>query len=131
MKGYQGMKLYVSNTSKDTAYFLAQDSRMDLVIQALDKEGKWRPIEYLPSSWCGNSYHTLYLPPAHFWEFNIPVYEGEFETKLRAELLYISDQEKYELDAIYSNEFEGSVNPGQFWRKAAYYPSGLMDPYND
>ena len=30
---------------------------------------------------------------------------------------------------IYSNEIEGSVNPGQFWNKKRYHPNGIMDPY--
>jgi hypothetical protein len=32
---------------------------------------------------------------------------------------------------LYSEEFSGSVNPGQFWRKMGYSPHGLMDPYYD
>ena len=32
---------------------------------------------------------------------------------------------------IYSNIINGSINAGQFWRKPEYFPSGLMDPYND
>lgn len=128
---YEGIKLYVSNTSKDTCYFDAQDSRLYLKIQAKDKHGNWRDIEYLPSSWCGNSYHSLFLPPEYYWEFVIPKYTGEFKTKLRAELLYKRDHKQEESEVLYSNEFEGSINPGQFWRKNQYYPLGLMDPYND
>ena len=128
---YEGMKMYVANTAQDTFYFDAQDSRLYLKIQAQDKNGSWKDIEYLPSSWCGNSYHSLFLPSAHFWEFVIPQYEGEFKTKLRAELLYKKSKDQKEDDVLYSNEFDGSINPGQFWRKSPYYPSGLMDPYND
>ena len=32
---------------------------------------------------------------------------------------------------IYSNEFDGYINPAQFWRKQDYSPNGIMDPYND
>jgi hypothetical protein len=128
---YEGMKMYVANASKDTFYFDAQDSRLYLKIQAQDRNGKWKDIEYLPSSSCGNSYHSLFLPPTHYWEFVIPLYEGEFKTKLRAELLYKKDNDQKNDDILYSNEFDGSINPGQFWRKNPYYPSGLMDPYND
>lgn len=131
METYEGMKMYVSNTSQDTIYFDAQDSRLYLKIQAQDRNGKWKDIEYLPSSWCGNSYHTLFLPPNYNWEFVVPKYEGEFKTKLRAELLYKKNKDQKEDDVLYSNEFEGSINPGQFWRKNTYYPLGLMDPYND
>ena len=130
-EAYAGMKMFVANTSKDTLYFDAQDSRLYLKIQAMDKYGQWKDIEYLPSSWCGNSYHSLFLPPNNNWEFVIPKYEGEFKTKLRAKLLYKTSSDQKEDHVIYSNEFDGSINPGQFWRKRPYYPSGLMDPYND
>jgi len=32
---------------------------------------------------------------------------------------------------VYSNEYSGSVNPAQFWRKPEYIPAGIMDPYNN
>ncbi len=130
-KAYKGMKLYVANASQDTFYFSAQDSRLYLNIQALDKSGEWKDIEYLPSSWCGNSYHSLFIPPNHSWDFVVPKYEGEFKTKLRAKLRYKSKRDQKESEILYSNEFKGSINPGQFWRKEPYYSSGLMDPYND
>lgn len=130
-KTYQGMNLYIVNTEKDTIYFDAQDSRLYLKIQAKDKNGLWKDIEYLPGSWCGNSYHTLFLPPDHHWEFVIPVYEGEFKTQLRAELVYKRDINKEEESILYSTAFEGSINPGQFWRKNQYMPAEIMDPYND
>ena len=60
---YPGMKLFVANTRQDTSFFSAQDSRLFLKLQAKDQRGEWRDIEYLPNSWCGNSYHTLISPP--------------------------------------------------------------------
>ncbi|MGE3800433.1 MAG: WG repeat-containing protein [Candidatus Kapaibacterium sp.] len=143
---YPGMILYVVNRTSDTVVFQAQDSRLYLKLQARDMRGEWRDIEYLPSSWCGNSYHYLYLPPETYWNFTIPEYSGAFKTLLRAELTYFevdtadesnNSDEFYWMSLrgneviIYSNEFEGSINPAQFWRKREYYPRGLMDPYND
>lgn len=128
---YDAVKLYVANTSKDTMFFEAQDSRLYLKIQAQDRQGEWKDIEYLPSSWCGNSYHTLFLAPNEIWEFATPMYEGEFKTKIRAHLLYRKSNEQENNDFIYSNEIEGYVNPGQFWNKKEYFSGGLMDPYND
>jgi hypothetical protein len=32
---------------------------------------------------------------------------------------------------VYSNEFEGSVNPEQFAIKQGHTPTNIMDPYND
>ena len=132
----KGIKLYLANSSKDTLYFKAQDNRLSLNLQALDKNGEWKDIEYLPDSWCGNSYHSLFLPPDHYWEFAIPVYEGDIKTKLRAKLIYnkinvVRSSKKGENLILYSNEFEGTVNPGQFWRKIPYFPTGIMDPYTN
>lgn len=135
----KGMRVYVANATGDTINFNAQDSRLNMKIQALDAEGKWRDIEYLPSSWCGNSYHISSLPKNHFWQFDAPVYEGVFSTMLRIELEYISagisvdshSRREKEVRYIYSNEFPGKINPGQFWLKREYQRQGIMDPYNE
>ena len=110
----------------------AQDSRLELVLQALDTKGNWRNIEYVPNSWCGNSYHPLALEPGFKWNFSIPVYEGQMPTKIRAVLCYnpsLKTKKKGNEICICSNEFSASVNPGQFWRKPEYFPAGIMDPY--
>lgn len=132
-----GLGVYVLNASKEPVKFNAQDSRLYMKVQALDEDGKWKDIEYLPSSWCGNSYHVLTLNANTYWKFVMPVYEGDYKTHLRVELKYIDPMddspnrwEKKEI-TIYSNEFEGSINLAQFWRKKEYYPNGIMDPYND
>ncbi len=134
---YKGCKMVVANTTGKKIDFHAQDGRLYMKVQALNNSGEWQDIEYLPSSWCGNSYHTVTLDNKEQWTFSVPVYEGEFKTKLRVELAFVdpadenpSDRRKKDL-FIYSNEFEGSINPGQFWRKPDYFPNGLMDPYND
>ena len=144
-KTTKGMIVFVANTSGDTINFNAQDSRLYMKMQARDKDGAWRDIEYLPNSWCGNSYHHVELPANHYWTFVAPIYEGIFYTKLRVALTYIDPKDlvkppeqeglldwgyrdKREL-VVYSNEFEGSINPGQFWRRPVYHPMGIMDSY--
>ncbi|MCE3283569.1 MAG: repeat-containing protein, partial [Chitinophagaceae bacterium] len=128
---FSGLTMYVSNASCDTAFFAAQDSRLYLNLQAKDKQGQWRDIEYLPSSWCGNSYHQLFLGPAEHWKFVIPEYEGEFATLIRAKLRYQKTRGDREEVILFSNEIKGKINPGQFWNKSLYTPAGLMDPYLD
>lgn len=134
---YNGFNVYVVNNTTTNLNFSAQDSRLDMKVQAKNEDGQWRDIEYLPSSWCGNSYHTLSLKPKYYWTFTTPNYEGEIKTKLRVELKYTDPAEESEKEqnikeiTIYSNEYDGSINPGQFWNKRTYYPNGLMDPYND
>lgn len=134
---YEGIIVYVTNTMRKAIQFSAQDSRLYMKVQAKDKNGEWRDIEYLPSSWCGNSYHILTLDPGRQWQFVTPRYEGDFKTRLRIQLKYIHPKDKKSTPwdrkeiTVYSNEYEGSINPGQLWRKGKYRSGGLMDPYND
>lgn len=211
---YKGYGFTIANPTSDTLYFEAQDNCIEVVLQAKDKDGHWNDIEYQPSSWCGNSYHTLFLAPKQRWEFIVPKYQGTVSTKIRAKLMYkkklqyqtdeeyllklesmypnfkqsvqqlilnehppakndLSEKIQHKLElmyklilqaqlkrdsltakagfktigkrqmladrdrdhsketevVIYSNEIEGSVNPGQFWNKKRYHPNGIMDPY--
>jgi hypothetical protein len=128
---YFGYPLYIANTSADTMLFNAQDSRLYLKLQAQTNKGEWKDIEYLPSSWCGNSYHTLSLEPGAYWKFVIPQYEGEFNTLIRAELKYVDPANPQKEKILYSHTFKGSINPAQFWSKKTYHPMGIMDPYFD
>lgn len=130
-KEYKGHKVYVYNATKDSIFFDAQDSRLYMNVQAKDENGLWKDIEYTPNSWCGNSYHSLFLAKKSFWEFTIPKYEGAIPTKLRIKLLYKTNHNDREDKIVYSEEFDGSVNPAQFWYKGEYTPSGIMDPYYD
>lgn len=136
-EAYKGYKVYVKNLTNRFYKFYAQDSRLFMKVQAKNKVGEWKDVEYLPSSWCGNSYHTISLSPMHFWEFSMPKYEGDIETKFRIELSGIIPGDQgpisfYErANVIYSNEFTARLNPGQFWRKRNYSSNNFMDPYFD
>jgi len=48
---YRGYKLLLVNNTSDNVVLQAQDSRLYMNLQALDKNNEWRDIEYLPSSW--------------------------------------------------------------------------------
>lgn len=126
---YYGYKLYVSNATGNTVHFNAQDSRLYLKLQARNESGEWKDIEYLPSSWCGNSYHELQLEPNAYWSFTIPRYTGEMKTLVRAELRYKDGKDSHKEKFLYSNVIPASINPGQFWNKLEYRPQGIMDPY--
>src|SRR5687768_170503 len=73
---YRGYRLLLINRTRSEATFDASDSRLPIVQEALDENGKWRPVEYLPSSWCGNSYHRVFLPAGNYWQFVVPQYVG-------------------------------------------------------
>jgi hypothetical protein len=110
-KVYDGVPVVVVNASLLPVELQAQDSRLDIIQEAKDAGGVWKPIEFLPSSWCGNSYHTLGLPAGMHWAFVAPRYAGTFATTLRVKV--VAGAAGHE-EVLYSNEFAGSVNPAQF-----------------
>ncbi len=122
-KSYRGFRLLLINGTKSEVAFAASDSRLPIIQEALDSKGRWRPVEYLPESWCGNSYHRVFLPARHYWQFAVPAYTGKQRSRLR----FVLQQQR----PIYSNEIEGSINPTQFTKKQGHTPTNLMDPYSE
>jgi hypothetical protein len=117
---------FLINDNKDTLYLNAEDSRVNIIIQAKDKKGEWKDIQTYYHSDCGNSYHTIKLEPHYFWKFKIPIFDGVFKTTLRLVLLIDEDTNK----KILSNEFKGRINPSQFWRKEYFFRgNNIMDVY--
>jgi hypothetical protein len=110
----QGFVLLLINRNTSEASFGAADSLLPIIREVLDGDGKWRPIEYLPLSFCGNSYHRVFLPRNSYWQFSAPVYSGTQKTKMR----FVLQGEK----PVYSNEFEGSINPEQFGQAQGSHP---------
>ena len=121
---FQAIRVTLGNSTDRMVYFRAQDSRLSIVQEALGRDGRWRPIEYLPHSFCGNSYHRLGLPAGYQWTFVAPRYHGSFRTKLRIRLIKPSGD-------IVSDAFWGSINPAQFSVKRPYHPRNVMDPYTN
>ncbi len=131
-KSFKGFKIYIYNTTNDTLKIDGQDNRLYLTMQALDKKGIWRDIEYSPSSWCGNSYYNITLNPNEYWGLTIPIYDGDFETTLR--LAFSPKRVRRNEPSptlIYSNPFKGKINPAQFWNKEGHTATNLMDSYNE
>lgn len=132
---YLGWQVSLVNNTNKKIDFRAQDSRLYMKVQALNSKGEWKDIEYMPWTFCGNSYHRISLEPNYYWKFIMPQYEGEFKTKMRIELKYIDPEDisshvwDRKEKVVYSNEFNGSVNPGQFWREEGHFPVNFMDPY--
>lgn len=124
----RGFALYLANRTGETVAISASDSRLSILREARDKDGKWKPIEYAPSSWCGNSYHRLLLADGLRWEFKAPEYAGPFETEMRFALTGVAGRKD---KPIYSNVFKGKIHPEQFTGKQGHTPNGLMDPYNE
>lgn len=123
---YLGHRLYLVNTSGKKVDLRAQDSRISIVAEVLNEEGEWVSITYLPNSWCGNSYHTITLGNNEYWSFNMPVYDGKFDTYLRYTIIIGEEQ-------IISNVIEASISKNQMdpERKQGHTPQGIMDPYDE
>lgn len=121
---YNGYKLFIVNKSDAIVELDGSDSRLPVIAEVYHG-GEWQPIEYLPSSWCGNSYHQIYLDRNAYWEFDVPKFTGKIKTKLRYRLEVGTNQ------YIYSNEIATSFNRGQLKEKQGHTPNGIMDPYND
>ncbi len=136
-----GITVFVANRTNQAQSFVSCMSTIYMNVQALDKNGRWRDIEYTPGSFCGNAYFDVTLSPGRYWTFITPVYTGSFKTKLRIKLSYTdpddnedTEEPKKEL-TVYSNEYEGHINPGQLWHRRKdiqnYTPEVLIGPYNE
>lgn len=129
------IKVYVANHGDSACQMDAQDLRLYLVMEARRNEREeWTPIELLPNSWCGNSYHAVDLPARSYWSFSVERYKGDTPVECRMKLTIRtgSDPETAEGSRpriIYSNVFQLSINPAQFWRNETYTPTNVMDPH--
>lgn len=100
--------IYIANLStNEVASLQTQDGSIMMIVQAIDKTGKWKPIEYWSNSWCGNSYFTIMIPPRHMLMTRGIKCSGDFYTKCR---MMVSNKR----DSIFSNEFYMSINETQF-----------------
>jgi hypothetical protein len=123
-EGYNGHHLYLINNTGATVELSASDSRLNILAEVYIDE-KWQPIEYYPSSWCGNSYHNLAIKTGYYWIFQVPKYAGAIQTRLRYKLTL--EKDKY----ITSNTIDASINWKQLNIMEGHIPNGFMDPYND
>ncbi|MDZ4756663.1 MAG: hypothetical protein SGJ10_00810 [Bacteroidota bacterium] len=123
-KKYNGYNFYIVNKSDSTIKLNASDSRISVVLEAyVDK--KWQEIEYLPSSWWGNSRHKVFIRSNECWKFSIPKFTGQIKTTIRYKLIIGLDQ------YIYSNAIVSSINRKQLTERQGYQSQGIMDPYED
>lgn len=99
---YKAFPVFFVNTTKDTLS-IGTNLGPSSYLEAIDKNGKWRPVE--KESWilCGTGLSYIFLAPGEIAVTSVPVYKGNFRTKLRL-------RHKQTL----SIEFYGSINHTQF-----------------
>lgn len=93
---------------------------MEIQLQALHPSGQWMNIHFQLESWCGNSQYIAPLVPNQVEKFVIPIFDGVWNSKLRAVLYQSNRYDKYncgEIESVFSNEINVRINPAQFWRR--------------
>ena len=120
---FEGVRLRIVNRTADRMNFSAIDSHLYIVQEALNDKGEWKAIERIPHGTgprdCGVGFHSISLKPGEYWNLVGPRYAGSFKTKLRFRLDRGKNDGKIPKpggEMIYSNEFEGTINPEQFDR---------------
>lgn len=79
--------------------------------EAKDRDGKWKPIEFFEKHRsCIPRQYFLRFEEKKYMSFPIIKYYGSFKTKLRVKM-------QINRHFYYSNEFEGTINQGQFSKK--------------
>jgi hypothetical protein len=107
---YYGYKIYLVNGTNDTLNIPAQDGRIKLIQQAINKDNKWQDTENFINSFCGNSYNNVHLLANYYQIYAAPITKGDFKTVLRYRL-ELSDT------TIYSERYIGSINNQQFLKE--------------
>ena len=135
---YLSYSVILANLTKEEVGITANEGMLYMYTQALDKDGTWRDISVINSR-CGNGIRNIPLKQNNYWEFKVPVYEGSIKTKMRLKLKYVGAKVTYDPRVeykgitIYSNEYDGSINPGQFWNslplRLFLKAKNIRDPY--
>ncbi len=101
--------LFFANYTDSTVIIPTIVNRALVIQEAKDKNGQWRPVEFINGYiGCGTGvFGEIKLNPMEFVEIYAPKYCGDFFTKLRLKI-------NINGSVIYSEEFEGFINPKQF-----------------
>lgn len=115
------IRLRIVNRSDKQEYFSAIDSHLYIVQEARNEKGEWQAIERIPHGSgprnCAVGFHRISLKPGEYWNLVGVRYAGPLKTKLRFRLDLGKNGGRFPQPGgkrIYSEEFDGSINPGQF-----------------
>ena len=97
-----GFVVTVTNGSEPDAWIDAADSNVFGWLEAKDKNGEWKAIEFKPWYTCGNSYHRVNLPVGYGWSWKSTIPNGDFKTQVR----WRFDQGR---KASYSNVIDANI----------------------
>lgn len=97
--------VYIINNS-NLWHMANMDPEFPILMQAMDRNGEWRYIEYRINSKIDSGLF-YFLEPKSYFVTSARKYKGNFKTKFR---LKFKQKDKF----VYSNEFSGSMNESQF-----------------
>lgn len=99
----QGLPLIIENTTqRDTVLVPLFRGTLPIVQEAMNEDMKWVEIEYLTKEKMG--YYSYKIFPQEYLYTKIPIYQGDFKTKLRVKL-QLNDS-----TILYSNTYKGYIN---------------------
>jgi hypothetical protein len=101
-KYYKSHSIIIYNNS-DTISTVGYGLHVPIILEAIDTLGNWKPVEISFMYTCGVGLKDVVLKPKEMLCALAPIYQGDFETRLR-----------YNLGNNYSNEFYGKISKGQF-----------------
>jgi hypothetical protein len=91
----------------------------NMIQEALDKDGQWKPIEFMfDFVGCGTGHYDYKVLPKHYIASGIIKYAGNFKTKLRVKIESMGN-------FYYSDSFDGTINRSQF--NQDFVPQFLKD----
>lgn len=98
-----GFTIWLVNGGRKPAWFRAADGNILGWLEAKDKAGRWKPIEYHYWYSCGNSYHRVATLPGRGWRFEVSVPTGKHPTVVRWRMA------DFEREYFVSNEVAASI----------------------
>lgn len=101
-KYYKAYPISVTNPS-DSTTIVGYGYNIPIVLEALDKDETWKPVEMRYIYDCGVGLEYVLLKPHEIVCVLAPVYKGDYKTKLR-----------YRLGNNFSKEFVGHISRKQF-----------------
>jgi hypothetical protein len=105
-RSFKSYPVTIVNDHDDTIN-IGYGDHIPVIMEALDTNGQWKPIEEQFVYMCGTGLNRIILPPGNIVVTYAFVYKGNYRTKLR--LRYVTGKP----EAV-SNEFYGSINRTQF-----------------
>lgn len=111
----QAWPVFIINKSNDTILIDIQDGAVFMLREAMDRSGKWLPIEHWFYSTCGNSYGQIPVPQKQALLTKVLKCTGNYQTKIRFKL-------KHNQQIFYSNSFIGWINESHFVAPEKFSP---------